>query len=185
MNTGSNTAGAGDVRLRPATIDDLARLENWDREAHVIASDPDDDWNWATELLRDPVWRAQLIAEVRGVPMGFVQIIDPGEEESHYWGEIETGSRAIDIWIGPAEYLGRGYGTAMMRLALAICFSSAEVNQVWIDPLASNQRAIRFYRRLGFEPIERRQLGGSDCEVHRLSRTDWARLRATPVRDDD
>ena len=75
------------VTVRPATLDDLALLRHWDEQAHVIASDPNDDWNWAVELGRHPDWREQLIAEVHGRAVAFVQIIDPAREESHYWGE--------------------------------------------------------------------------------------------------
>ncbi|HEX5669460.1 MAG TPA: hypothetical protein VFX73_11690, partial [Chitinophagaceae bacterium] len=74
--------------LRKATIADREILELWDEQPHVMDSDPNDDWNWAYELTRDPDWREQLIAEVDGRPIGIVQIIDPAREESHYWGEI-------------------------------------------------------------------------------------------------
>lgn len=88
------------MQLRPATIDDLCLLRRWDEEPHVIASDPNDDWGWETELHKTPPWREQLIAEVEGVPIGFVQIIDPAEEESDYWDRVPANLRAIDIWIG-------------------------------------------------------------------------------------
>jgi aminoglycoside 6'-N-acetyltransferase len=138
----------------------------------VLASDPNDDWEWEVELARSPDWREQLIAEVDGRPIGFVQIIDPAREDSHYWGDVPASLRAIDIWIGEESDLGRGYGTEMMRLALARCFAPPEVTAVLIDPLASNERAHRFYRRLGFRPIERRRFGADDCLVHRIDRTD-------------
>lgn len=162
------------LRLRPATPADLPLLTRWDDEPHVLESDPNDDWGWATELARNPDWREQLIAEVDGMPIGFVQIIDPAREDSHYWGEVAPDLRAIDIWIGEASHLGQGHGTAMMRLALARCFADPAVTAVLIDPLASNTRAHVFYERLGFRFLERRQFGLDDCFVYRLERPDWA-----------
>ena len=159
--------------LRDATLDDLELLRYWDTLPHVIASDPDDDWEWEKELGRNPEWRVQLMAVVEGKPIGFVQIIDPAEEESHYWGEIGSGYRAIDIWIGPEEYLGKGFGTAMMHLAIERCFRDAGVHSILIDPLKSNTGAIRFYKRLGFRFLEDRRFGDSICEVYQLSRTDY------------
>lgn len=79
------------MMLRPATPDDLSRLLHWGEQAHVIASGIGDDWAWATELKRSPAWREQLIAELDGRPIGFVQIIDPALEDSHYWGDVPTG----------------------------------------------------------------------------------------------
>ncbi len=95
-------------------------LRQWDEHEHVIASDPNDDWAWEVELGRFPEWREQLIAEKDGRPIGFVQIIDPKREESHYWGNVSANLRAIDIWIGREADLGKGYGTKMMKLALAL-----------------------------------------------------------------
>lgn len=40
-----------------------------------------------------------------------LQIIDPYEEETHYWGPIKKNKRAIDIWIGEEKNLNKGYGT--------------------------------------------------------------------------
>jgi aminoglycoside 6'-N-acetyltransferase len=107
---------------------------------------------------------------VDGRPVGFIQIIDPAEEESHYWGDATPNLRAIDIWIGEASDLNRGYGTAMMRLAIARCFAAPEITAILIDPLASNTAAHRFYERLGFRYVERRQFGEDDCIVYRLER---------------
>lgn len=161
------------IKLRHATPADLALLQHWDQQPHVIASDPNDDWNWETELARTPDWREQLIAEIEGRPIGFIQIIDPAREESHYWDDVAVNLRAIDIWIGEEIDLGKGYGTTMMQLALCRCFTDPTVTAVLVDPLVSNTRAHRFYERLGFQRIERRQFGDDDCFVYRLNRENW------------
>jgi aminoglycoside 6'-N-acetyltransferase len=158
------------VSLRPATPGDIELLRHWDEHPHVIDSDPNDDWHWETELGRSPEWREQLIAEVDGRPIGFVQIIDAAREETHYWGDVNENARAIDIWIGEAEDLGKGYGTQIMRLAITRCFADPSVTAVLIDPLASNTRAHRFYERLGFQFVENRRFGEDDCRVYRLER---------------
>jgi aminoglycoside 6'-N-acetyltransferase len=159
--------------LRWATPADLALLRHWDEHPHVIAAAPNDHWDWQAELARRPAWRELLIAEEGGRPIGFIQIIDPAEEETRYWGETPPGLRAIDIWIGEAADLGRGHGTRMMRLALERCFADPSVTAVLVDPLAANVRAHRFYMRLGFVPVGHRRFGEDDCLVHRLERVDW------------
>ncbi|HEX7707357.1 MAG TPA: GNAT family N-acetyltransferase [Thermoanaerobaculia bacterium] len=169
------------ITLRAATLADLATLRHWDEQPHVVASDPNDEWEWESELDRNPPWREQLIAEADGRPVGFVQIIDPAEEESRYWGAIDPNLRAIDIWIGEEADLSRGYGSEIMRQVLERCFAPPEVTEVVIDPLAGNVRAHRFYERLGFRFAERRQFGEDDCFVYRLARTEWeVRRDGTP-----
>ncbi len=158
------------IRLRPASPDDVALLRHWDEQPHIIASNPNDDWGWETELHKHPDWREQLIAEDDGRPVGYVEIIDPAREEEHYWGDVPPGLRAIDIWIGEPGDVGRGYGTQMMRAALARCFADPGVTAVVVDPLADNIRAHRFYQRFGFEFVERRRFGVDDCFVFRLER---------------
>lgn len=168
------------MNLRPATSADLNLLQHWDEQPHIIASDPNSDWGWELELERNPDWREQLIAEIEGRPIGFIQIIDPAREDSHYWGDTPANLRAIDIWIGEETDLGKGYGTQMMRIAIARCFTDPSVTAILIDPLASNTRAHRFYERLGFQFLEHRRFGEDDCSVYCLQRADWQPITDFP-----
>lgn len=165
------------VVLRTATADDAPLLRIWDKTQHVIdatGADAGSDWNWESELLRDVAWREFLVGEVAGRAVGFIQIIDAREEETHYWGDVENGLRAIDIWLGEAADFSKGYGSEMMRLALARCFADTRVTAVLIDPLASNTKAHRFYERLGFRRTGRQLFGEDDCFVYRMERSEWA-----------
>ncbi len=160
--------------LRSARLADAPLLRAWDRDPAIEASGGSDgDFDWDTELPRDVPWRGLLIAEQDGRPIGFMQIIDARHEATHYWGEIEEGIRAIDIWIGAAGDRGHGHGTAMLRLALERCFASAEVKAVLIDPLVRNTDALRFYERIGFRRVGPRRVGDDDCYVYRMERADW------------
>jgi aminoglycoside 6'-N-acetyltransferase len=171
------------MNLRPATPSDVPVLRYWDTMPHVIAAtgdrldNIDDDFNWEIEVPRQVPWRELLIAEHNARPIGMVQIIDPAEEESHYWGDIDANLRAIDIWIGEPGDLGQGFGSQMMALAHARCFEPPQVTAVLIDPLQSNTRARKFYERLGYEFVENRRFGDDDCAVYRLSRERWIERR--------
>src|SRR5690554_1863255 len=169
------------MQLRPADLADLELLRRWDDQPHVIDADPNDDWEWEREFARTPPWREQLVAEVDGRPIGFLQIIDPAAEETHYWGDCPPNLRALDIWIGEASDLGKGFGTRMMELALERCFGVPEVDGVLVDPLFDNAGARRFYERCGFRFVERRQFGADDCAVYRLDRAAWEERRREKV----
>lgn len=142
---------------------------------HVRANVPDEDWGWAEELPRQPAWRQQLIAMLGTRPVGFVQIIDAAEEETHYWGDVEPGHAAIDIWIGEADCVGRGLGTTMMHEALRRSFTAFGAHTVVIDPLVSNGAARRFYERLGFAHQDNRWIQGHHCAIYALTRNEWVR----------
>ena len=159
-------------------------IEYWDTKPHVLAATGNDDEDdWGTELSLDADWLEVLVAEVDGRPVGLLQIIDPLEEETHYWGDVEANLRAIDIWIGEEADLGRGYGSEMMRLALDRCFSEPQVTAVLIDPLATNTRAHRFYERLGFQYVGAQRFGEDDCIVYRLPRDAWCRAKKSRRQD--
>ncbi len=158
------------ITLRPATLEDLELLKYWDTKQHVIDCDPDDEWNWEIELSRQPKWREQLVAELNKEPIGFLQIIDPYQEETHYWGQVEKNKRAIDIWIGEESNLNKGYGSIMMKQAIQRCFENPKVEGILIDPIKTNTKAHKFYKRLGFEFIEERKFNEVFCYVYELRR---------------
>ncbi len=160
---------------------DVHLFDRWDQQPHVISATTDDpealkafeDANWPDEIAAQDEHSQFLIAEHDGRAIGAMQIIDPHRERTHYWGEIQPNLRALDIWIGEADCLGKGYGETMMRLAFQRCFSDPAVTAIVIDPLTSNIRAHRFYCRLGFKSLGRRMFDDDDCLVHELSREDW------------
>src|SRR5262245_57882298 len=90
------------IILRPMTLADVPLLDLWDRQPHVIAATSDDpdqpkafgDTYWPDELALTAPNNRYVIAEFDGRPIGAIQIIDPGAEQTHYWGEIEPNFRA-------------------------------------------------------------------------------------------
>ena len=170
----------GTVTLRPATVDDVPLLDDWDTRPHVIASSGDDDVrDWADEIVHADPWTEHLIAEEDGRPIGVLEIIDPELESTHYWGDTAPGHRAIDIWIGEVVDLNRGLGAQMMTLALTRCFAESSVIAVLIDPLESNVAARRFYERQGFEIVGPRRFGSDDCTVYRMTRARWEHVTSS------
>ena len=166
------------IKFRNATIEDLDLLDYWDTKQHVIDSDPDDDeWDWEVELPRELEWRKILIAELEGRPIGCVTLYDPFLEETNYWGkDIEANLMGMDIYIGEETDLGKGYGETMILMAFERSFEDPSITAIIIDPLASNVRAIKFYERIGFEFIEARVFGTTDCMYYRLNREKWLDL---------
>lgn len=169
-----------EISLRPATVTDVPLLQHWDRQPHVLQArnlaGPDTDWDWEAEIARSPSWRELLIGEADGRPVAFIQIIDPLEEDTRYWGNVPANQRAIDIWIGEKSDLGKGYGTVMMQLALDSCFRDELVQRVLIDPLEDNKRAHRFYKKLGFRFVEQRMFGEDRCIVYEINRSAWMEM---------
>ena len=65
------------------------------------------------------------------------------------------GTLGIDISIGPAEMVGIGHGSAIVRQFVEELFDEG-APRVVIDPHPDNKRAIRAYEKAGFREIDRR-----------------------------
>jgi aminoglycoside 6'-N-acetyltransferase len=169
------------ITLRKTTTADIQTLEKWDSQEHVQFATGNDailevDPNyWPYELsLCDNKTYQYYIAELDGLPIASLQMINPGLEVTKYWGNMEDGYRAIDIIIGDKENLGKGYGTTIMGLILDLCFEDSTVKGVYIDPLSINLRAIKFYQKIGFEFVENRNFGEDNCDVYYISREKYS-----------
>lgn len=177
------------LTLRLATEQDAETLYRWDTKPHVQASASTSgtvsfEADWEEELEPRDDGTEFYIAEISDVAIGALQIIDPATEESHYWGPVASDLRAVDIWIGEEDYLGRGYGTQMMTFAIERCFQPPAVRMIIIDPLANNVRAHQFYERLGFEFAGNRVFDEeSVCRLYELTRVCWYSHRISAVKN--
>ena len=153
---------------------DVSLLRYWDNQPHKKEADPNSDWQWETELGKQASWREQLIAEVDGRPIGFMELLRCAEDPEHYWGDVPDSWMAIDIWIGEAIDIGRGFGSHMLTLALKKCFADPSIHTIVLDPISANTRARRFYEKHGFRFIEERRFDQDLCAVYRLERGEWS-----------
>lgn len=184
-----------DLTIRKATPADAPVLYAWDDKPHVQAAVSNSgttsfEANWEEELADRVDGTEFFIAEVAtqdgAVAIGALQVIDPALEQSHYWGAVAANQRAIDIWIGETQYLGKGYGTQMMTFAIDYCFKPPYVISILIDPLSNNTRAHDFYKKFGFEFVERRQFDDeSDCFVFKLTRNAYSKSLQNKVKTEN
>ena len=99
------------------------------------------------------------IAFFEDEPFGFLMTSTVKESEakdpnSAYAKWTEPGCKMItmDVLIGEEEYLGKGLAARMIREFLLDKFFDASI--VFIDPEASNSKAIHVYEKVGFKKLE-------------------------------
>lgn len=165
------------LSFRNASILDKDLLNRWSSKPHVLEAVSDAYWDWEEDLSQSHSWREQIIVELDMTPIGFIQIIDPFFEPTRYWGNVGRNLRAIDIWIGEEDFLNQGFGTLMMKEAISRCFSDSDVTTIYIDPLYSNIAAQRFYRRIGFISLSRRNFDNNLSLVMILTRQRWSKMK--------
>lgn len=64
--------------------------------------------------------------------------------------DIDLRRRKAQLWIYLGDCQGAGLGTAAITRLLARAFRGLHLNRVYLRVLATNQRALGFYVRLGF-----------------------------------
>jgi RimJ/RimL family protein N-acetyltransferase len=94
---------------------------------------------------------------------------------------------ALGIAIFDRHYWGQGYGREAVDLLLEYAFRIRNLNRVWLDVLADNERALRSYRAVGFvEEGRLRQDSWSegrfkDSVVMGILRAEWLARREQAV----
>ena len=94
----------------------------------------------------------QLIVELGGRPIAYLQSYDPHLEDDHPYRDQPFGTIGVDLSIGPAELVGIGHGSAMLRQFSELLFSEGAPRAI-IDPHPDNVRALRAYAKAGFHPL--------------------------------
>jgi aminoglycoside 6'-N-acetyltransferase len=143
-------------RFRAVTPADLPLLEEWLSRDHVREwwGDPVRGLALIAESIVDPAVNPFIVA-CDGVPVGYIQSWDPHAEADHPCRDQPLGTRGIDQFIGVPELIGRGRGTAFIRLFVERLFK-AGAPRVVTDPNPRNVRAVRAYAKAGFKEIDRR-----------------------------
>jgi RimJ/RimL family protein N-acetyltransferase len=67
--------------------------------------------------------------------------------------EIDAVNRVagLGLLIGHKDHWGRGFGTEAVTLVCLHAFETLNLRKVWLSCHATNDRALRLYRRVGFE----------------------------------
>jgi aminoglycoside 6'-N-acetyltransferase len=81
-------------------------------------------------------------------PFAYLQCYNLSDWNTGF-GPQPDGTRGLDQFIGEADMLGRGHGSAFIR-AFAERLLAQGTPRVVIDPDPDNARAIRAYARAGF-----------------------------------
>jgi aminoglycoside 6'-N-acetyltransferase len=141
---------AADYVFRTMTTADLALVRRWLLSPHVREwwGDPDQQYVLVSGDLDEPAMD-QTIFSTEGNAFGYLQCYDLTEWNSGF-GAQPLGTRGIDLFIGEADMIDRGHGSALIRRFADDLLAGGAPRMV-TDPDPDNGRAIRAYQKAGFE----------------------------------
>lgn len=145
------------ITFSPLTKEDVPMLLTWFREPHVQAWWPVPESHEFFEKFLERIRSKNIkcfIAYADGVPFGYIQYyaVDRSEEKTGKWLPLlPPYSFGSDQFIGEPHYLGKGFGTLMVKEFIQY-FRSQEpsATTLIVDPDPANVVAIRCYEKTGF-----------------------------------
>jgi len=141
---------AGTYVFRAMTAADLPTVERWLESSHVREwwGDPTEQYLLVSGDLDEPAMD-QFIVSADGGDFAYIQCYDLTAWNSGF-GPQPPGTRGIDQFIGEADMIGRGHGSAFIR-AFVDRVLAGGAPRVVTDPDPKNPRAVRAYEKAGFE----------------------------------
>jgi len=135
--------------FRPMSARDLPAVRRWLGTPHVSQwwHDPSEQFELVSGDLENPDM-AQFIVAADEREFAYLQCYNLSAWNTGF-GPQPQGTRGLDQFIGEADMLDRGHGSAFIR-AFADGLLAAGTPRVVIDPDPANARAIRAYEKAGF-----------------------------------
>lgn len=127
------------VSLKPLSTDGKKQIENWDqdpevsqyREPYNPSASKLESINFGIYVDKD---KLQLIGSI-----GISSI------------DLKNNHAEIGMAIGNKNCWGKGIGTESVKLVLKYCFTTLNLNKVYLDVWEDNTRAIKCYQKCGFK----------------------------------
>ncbi len=135
--------------FRPMSADDLPVIRRWLETPHVSEwwNDPSEQFELVSGDLTHPDM-AQFIVAADGREFAYLQCYNLSAWNCGF-GSQPDGTRGLDQFIGEADMVGRGHGSAFVR-AFADRLLAAGTPRIVTDPDPANARAILAYEKAGF-----------------------------------
>jgi aminoglycoside 6'-N-acetyltransferase len=135
--------------FRPMSAADLPAIRRWLETPHVAEwwHDPPEQFELVSGDLDHPDM-AQYIVLTEGREFAYLQCYHLSAWNTGF-GPQPEGTRGLDQFIGEADMLGRGHGSAFVR-TFADQLLTSGTPRVVTDPDPANARAIHAYEKAGF-----------------------------------
>jgi RimJ/RimL family protein N-acetyltransferase len=145
--------------FRSLVPSDLPVFHEWLQRPHVAQwwSYPrtveDVEFEYLPVALGRSTTRAYIVL-LDDQPIGFIQsYVVLGSGDGWWEQETDAGARGIDQFLCNPDQLNRGLGSAMVASFTDLLLTDPEVTKVQTDPSPENERAIRSYKRAGFQAV--------------------------------
>ncbi len=139
------------MKIREFKLEDLNLMEMWLAQDYIqkFFGNPQD---WIKEIAKNinADWVNYFIVECHR-PIGFLQYYETDKAPQGEWSDEPIGTVGIDYLIGEKDYLGKGYGSKIVRLLVELIKSKNKYDYIVADPIAENISSIKVLENNGFK----------------------------------
>jgi|GEM_PF-1503565 len=145
------------ITYQPLHPEHFKLLYDWIAQPHVAAwwSDPH-DWEIFLQKYSEKIespYRGCFIIEIDQQPIGYIQWYQANKFPE--WQNQPDGTYGVDLYIGNLEFIGKGYGTQIVKQFVRLLLKKPNVTNIIANPDISNTAAIRCYEKAGFKKSQR------------------------------
>ena len=162
------------IIFKPFTDDDIPLWLKWVQKSHVKDVWFLEGYMTSEEILataKKEAFNHPYIIVINNVSVGYILACDlhaystQTKNPKGLFLNEPPGTFCMDLFIGEEDYLGKGYGTQIVRDFTALLFNERGVTKILIDPATTNKRAIRCYEKAGFTSVGTEHDGITDTLV--------------------
>ena len=139
------------MKIKEFRLADLNIMGAWLAQDYIrkFWGDPQD---WIKEISENisADWVKYFIVECNE-PIGFLQYYETDKAPQGEWSAEPIGTVGIDYLIGDIEYLGKGYGSKIIRLLTGLIKSKNVYDYIVADPIVENISSIKALENNGFK----------------------------------
>lgn len=149
------------IDLRPIDEKDLPLLKEWLYLPHVAKwyHDPLDWINEVENRHGEFAFLHHFIVEINGNPVGFCQYYAYERSGEDWHGDTETqGTYSIDYMIGDTQYIGKGFGKAIVHKLIEKIAKEYGVKRIIVQPDPENAASFNTLLSCGFVFDEKNEI---------------------------
>ena len=164
------------MKIREFKPEDLNNIRVWLEQDH-IQKFWGDSQDWIDEISQNisADWVKYFIVECN-TPIGFLQYYETDKAPRGEWSQEPIGTVGIDFLIGEKEYLGKGYGSKIVRLLVDFIKSKNVYDYIIADPTGENSTSIKVLVNNGFRQNSNRlfylDLSNTGIKIYRATAQD-------------
>jgi RimJ/RimL family protein N-acetyltransferase len=149
------------VTFVPVTKEHLPLLRRWMSQPHWQEwwGEPDTELGYIVAMIEGRDSTEPYLFQVDERPVGYIQVwyvkphqVEPWTKDSPWLLELPPETVGVDLSIGEADDLAKGYGAAALSQFVGELRGRGHA-EIIIDPDPANTRAVRAYLKAGFRPI--------------------------------